>query len=78
MIALERRALAALLWFTATLLVADEGERSAEALVVGNGTVVDLADVIEGTVRELDHLVREPAKPSQTYFSYPSAKSPIP
>jgi hypothetical protein len=59
LIAPAGRALAAPPWFTATLLVADEGERSAEALVVGNRTLVDLAGLVEGTVSELDRLVTD-------------------
>ena len=54
---------AAPLWFTAKLLLADEGERGAEPLVLDNRALVDLLYLVEGAVGQRDALVedRQPA-----------------
>src|SRR5271168_5023033 len=49
--------------FTAQLLLADEGERGAEPLVLDNRRLRDMAQRVEGAVGELDTVVadRQPA-----------------
>ena len=44
---------------TAELLLADESERSAEPLVLDNRPLVDLLDLVKGTVGEFDPAVAD-------------------
>ena len=52
-----------MLRFAAELLLADHRQERRQALVVGNRTLVDMLDLVEGPVGELDALVadRQPA-----------------
>ena len=54
---------AAPLWLAAKLLLADEGERGAEPFVLDYRALIDLLDLVEGSVGQLDTVVadRKPA-----------------
>src|SRR5271170_8381243 len=64
-----RVALIAPAWSTATLrsaaqlLLADEGERGAEPLVLDNRPLVDLLDLVEGPVGQFDPAVSDRQAP---------------